>query len=302
MPELDPRLLHSFLAVAEEGDITRAATRLHLAQQAVSAQMRHLEHTLGVALLVRTSRGVLLTAAGRELAAGGPAALDHVDGLVGRVRGVAHGETGRLRIACKPHATAEFAREVTEAMEATVPGVDIALTTASTLLEELALLTAGTVDAAFLWAPIGDPRLPYAPVRTDRRMVALAADHPLADRPEVQLTDLADEPVIRPAGPVASTVLTHWLAEPRPDGRLAKRGPAADRSEDHLQLVARRRGVWLAPEPISRHLPSPGVRWLPVTDAEPSTLVAVWTPEAPTALVSRMIAEVRVLTGWHDWQ
>jgi hypothetical protein len=64
--------------------------------------------------------------------------------------------------------------------------------------------------------------------------------------------------------------------------------------------VARRRGIWLAPEPISRYFPSPHVRWVPVTDAEPSTLVAVWTPEAPTALVSRLIAEVRVLTGWPE--
>jgi DNA-binding transcriptional LysR family regulator len=300
VPELDLRLLHSFLAVAEEGGITRAAARLHLAQQAVSAQMQQLERAIGVTLLVRTSRGVLLTAAGRELAAGGPGALDHVDGLVERVRGVARGETGKLRLACKPHATAEFALEVTEAMEATVPGVDIALTTASTLAEELRLLTTAAVDVAFLWAPVGDPRLPCAPVRTDRRMVALAADHPLAGRREVQLADLADEPVIRPAGPVAGNVLAHWLAEPRPGGRLAKRGPAAERSEDHLLLVARRRGIWLAPEPISRYFPSPHVRWVPVTDAEPSTLVAVWTPEAPTALVSRLIAEVRVLTGWPE--
>jgi DNA-binding transcriptional LysR family regulator len=300
VPELDLRLLQSFLAVAQEGGITRAATRLHLAQQAVSAQMQQLERAIGVTLLVRTSRGVLLTAAGRELEAGAPAALGHVDGLVERVRAVARGETGKLRLACKPHATAEFAIEVTEAMEATVPGVDIALTTASTLAEELMLLTTGAVDAAFLWAPIGDPRLPFAPVRTDRRMVALAADHPLACRQEVRLADLADEPVIRPAGRVASTVLAHWLAEPRPDGRLAKRGPAAERSEDHLLLVARRRGIWLAPEPISRYFPSPHVRWVPVPDAEPSTLVVVWTPEAPTALVSRMIAEVRALTGWHE--
>jgi DNA-binding transcriptional LysR family regulator len=264
--------------------------------------MQQLERAIGVTLLVRTSRGMLLTAAGQELAAGGPAALNHVDRLVERVRGVARGESGKLKLACTPHATAEFALEVTEAMEATVPGVDIALTTAATLSEELALLKSAMVDVAFLWAPVGDPRLPCAPVRLDRRMVALAADHPLTDRAELQLNDLADEPVIRPAGPVASSVLAHWLAEPRPGGRLAKRGPAAERSEDHLLLVARRRGIWLAPEPISRYFPSPGVRWVPVTDAEPSTLVAVWTPEAPTALVSRMIAEVRALTGWRDNQ
>jgi DNA-binding transcriptional LysR family regulator len=300
VPELDLRLLQSFLVVAEEGGIAGAAARLRLDQQDLSAQMRQLEHALGVALLVCTPRGMLLTAAGQELAACGPADPAPVDSLVERVRAVAHGETGRLRLACTPHVTAEFVAEVTKAMEESAPGVDLALTTASTLPEELTLLTGGSVDAAFLWAPVADPRLRHAPVRSDPRMVALATDHPLADRSEVRLADLADEPIIRPAGPVPSTVLAHWLAEPRPDGRLAKRGPKADRIEDHLRLVADGRGVWLAPEPLSRCLPDPPVRWLPVVDAEPSTLVAAWTATAPTALVSRMIAEVRGLTGWSD--
>jgi DNA-binding transcriptional LysR family regulator len=299
VPELDLRLLQSFLVVAEEGGIAGAAARLHLDQQALSAQMRQLERALEVALFVCTPRGTLLTAAGHELAASGPAP---VDGLVERVRAVARGETGQLRLACTPHVTAEFVAELTKAMEERAPGVDLALTTASTLPEELTLLTGGSVDAAFLWAPVGDPRLRHAPVRSDPRMVALATDHPLADRSEIRLADLADEPIIRPAGPVPSTVLAHWLAEPRPDGRLAKRGPKADRIEDHLQLVADRRGVWLAPEPLSRCLPDPPVRWLPVVDAEPSTLVAAWTATAPTVLVSRVIAEVRVLTGWSDEQ
>jgi len=302
VPEPDLRFLQSFLVVAEEGGIASAAARLHLDQQALSEQMRQLERALEVALLVCTSRGVLLTAAGGELAASDPADPAHVDGLVERVRAVAREEAGQLRLVGRPHATAEFAAEVTTAMEAAVPGVDIALTTASTLPEELALLRSGSADAAFLWAPVGDPRLQHAPVRSDPRMVALATDHPLADRSEIRLADLADEPIIRPAGPVPSNVLAHWLAEPRPDGRLAKRGPKAERIEDHLPLVAGRRGVWLAPEPISRCVPGPPVRWLPVLDAEPSTLVAAWTPAAPTPLVSRMIAEVRALTGWSDDQ
>src|SRR5690606_41075285 len=53
----------------------------------------------------------------------------------------------------------------------------------------------------------------------------------------------------------AEEVIAHWLAEPRPDGRPVKRGPAADRLEDRLLAVPRRRGVWFAPEPISRYSP-----------------------------------------------
>lgn len=284
--------LRSFLTVSEEHSITRAASRLHLAQQAVSSQIRQLERALGVTLLVRTSRGVLLTPAGEELAAGGKAVIADADALVERVRAVAAGQAGRLRLVCKPHATAEFAIEVAEAMEAAVPGVVIELVTVSTLPEELELLASGRADAAFLWTPAGDGSLRYAEVREDRRMVALPEGHRLASRESVVLADLADEPVIVPKVVVSQDVLRHWLAEPRPDGRPALRGPAAQRIEDRLILVARGRGVWLAPEPLAAYFPAPRVRWVPVVDAAPSYLAVVWTARAPESLVSRLVAAV----------
>jgi hypothetical protein len=112
--------------------------------------------------------------------------------------------------------------------------------------------------------------------------------------------DLADEPVIVPKIVVSEDVLRHWLAEPRPDGRPALRGPATQRIEDRLMLVARGRGVWLAPEPLSRYFPMPRVRWLPVEDAAPSHLALVWRPVASEALIARLVAEVRAITGWAE--
>jgi DNA-binding transcriptional LysR family regulator len=296
--DLDLRQLRSFLAVAEERNITRAATRLHLAQQAVSVHVQQLERALGVTLFVRTSRGVLLTAAGEALVAGGMPVLADLDALMERVRAVARGQAGRLRLVCKPHATAEFAVEVVEAMEKAVPGIELDLVTVSTLPEELELLTRGAVDAGFLWLPVGDDRLRHAEVRVDPRMVALPVGHRLTGRAAVSLADLADEPVVTARAVVADEVVRHWLVEPRPDGRAAVRGPAAERTEDRLLLVARGRGVWFAPQPISHYFPAPRVRWLPVEDAEPSRLAVVWTPGAPQALVSRLVAEVRAVTGW----
>jgi DNA-binding transcriptional LysR family regulator len=296
--DLDLRLVRSFLAVAEESNITRAAARLHLAQQAVSAQVRQLESLLGAALLVRTSRGVLLTVAGQELAAGASRLIEDADAVMRRVQAAAQGQVGRLRIVSKPHATAEFAVEVVEAMTKAVPGIELDLVTVSTLPEELELLSSATVDAGFLWLPVGDDRLAHAVVRTDRRVVAVPADHRLAQQDSVTLANLADEQVIVAYGVTCDAVVRHWLAEPRPDGRPALRGPTVRRMEDGLLQVARSRGVWLAPEPISRYFPAPRVRWLPVTDAEPSQLAVVWTPTAPQPLTTRLIAEVRALTGW----
>lgn len=292
------RHLRSFAAVAGELNITRAAQRLHLAQQAVSAHVRQLEQALGVTLLVRTSRGVELTPAGKALADGAAEVLDRLGDLAERVREIGGGRRGRLRLLCKPHATYEFAVEVAEAVEAAMPEVDVELITVSTLPEELRLLRSGDADVCFLWLPVGAEGLAAEPVRRDRRMVALPAGHRLAHRESVTLADLADEPVIVPEVVVSDEVLRHWLAEPRPDGRQAVRGPAAQRIEDRLMLVARGRGIWLAPEPLSRYFPMPKVTWRPVADAAPSELALVWTPQVPAGLAARLLAEVRRITGW----
>ncbi|WP_433887969.1 LysR substrate-binding domain-containing protein [Streptomyces sp. CA-111067] len=211
---------------------------------------------------------------------------------------MAGGLAGRLWLVCKPHATYEFAVTAAEAVESAVPGLAMDLVTVSTLPEELELLWSGGADAAFLWVPTGDERLRYAEVRTDRRMMALPGGHRLAGRTEVTLADLADEPVIVPEVRVSEDVTRHWLAEPRPDGRPALRGPKAPRIEDRLTPVARGRGVWLAPEPLRRYFPMSLVSWAHVTDAAPSRLALCWTARAPEALMARVAAEVRALTGW----
>ncbi|MCX4096881.1 LysR family transcriptional regulator [Nocardia sp. alder85J] len=293
-----PAHLHTFLVVAEELNITRAATRLHLAQQAVSAQIRTLERTIGVTLLVRTSRGVELTSAGTELAKSGAELLTEFTRVVERVRAAAHGLSGRLRLVCKPHATHEFALAVTEAMETELPELEIELVTVSTLSEELGLLTSGGADACFLWLPVGADALHSEPVRRDRRMVALPQRHPLADRTAVTLAELADDPVVTGQAAVPEEVRRHWLAEPRPHGRPAVRGPAVDRIEDRILLVARGKGVFFAPEPLAGYFPPQGVRWVPVTDAEPSVLALVWTRRIPAELVTRLLTVVRSITGW----
>ncbi|MFE0461290.1 LysR family transcriptional regulator [Kitasatospora sp. NPDC058965] len=83
---LELRHLRSFLMVAQELNITRAAARLHLAQQAVSVQIQQLERALGTELLVRGSRGVTLTAAGLELADGARSVVGELDDLTERLR------------------------------------------------------------------------------------------------------------------------------------------------------------------------------------------------------------------------
>lgn len=298
MADIDIRYLRSFLAVADELNVTRAAGRLHLTQQAVSTHVQQLERVLRVALLVRTSRGVLLTAAGQELAAGGRGIVGGLAELARRVQDVAAGQGGVVRLACCPYATDMFVVEVADAMEDAFPGLRVALTSVSTPKQELEKLNDGLADAAFMWLPVGSVGLEHAVVRVDRRAVAVAAGHRLAERTVVSLADLADEPVVKPDVLTSETAHRFWAVDPRPDGDPAPAGATVDSMENCLLEVARGRGVWMAPEPLARRAPGGGVRWIPVSDAGSFELAVVWTDRAPQALVARMIAEVRAITGY----
>ena len=100
MPDL--RHLRLFLAVAEERNFTRAAERVHMAQQAVSKAVAQLERELGVELLERTTREVRLTPAGAALLAAGPDALAGVERAFAAAVEVGRGLAGTVRLGATP--------------------------------------------------------------------------------------------------------------------------------------------------------------------------------------------------------
>ncbi len=114
MPELSR--LRVFLVVAEELHFTRAAARLHLAQQAVSRSVAQLERDLGVRLLDRTTHHVSLTEAGRALVESGREAVDAVDRAFRRARAV-DGEVSRtVRVGVSPAVGAQVRSEIADAL------------------------------------------------------------------------------------------------------------------------------------------------------------------------------------------
>jgi DNA-binding transcriptional LysR family regulator len=96
--DLELRQLRTFVAVAERHSFTRAAEDLHIAQQAVSQQIKSLERSLGVTLLRRSSRRVELTAEGTVFLADSRRVISAADRTARRVRAAARGEAGTLRL------------------------------------------------------------------------------------------------------------------------------------------------------------------------------------------------------------
>lgn len=153
MDWLDPHLLRQFLVVVEEGQVSRAATRLGIEQPPLSRALHKLETRVGATLLTRRPRGVELTEAGRLFCDGAVQLLADAERLGEMARQSARGERGRLVIGVT--ATSALHACVQERLgRFTQRYPDVALTLQEGQSAQLVdALRAGTLDAAFLWTP-----------------------------------------------------------------------------------------------------------------------------------------------------
>lgn len=142
---LDIRNLRYFLGVAAAQSISRAADNLHIAQPALSVQMRQLEEELGTQLLERTSKGVVLTAAGRLLQERAQEILARVDGLYGDIRSAGAEPQGQVAIGLPLSVAQLITLELVRAAMAQLPKVRLQFVELSTGHVPQALLK-GEID------------------------------------------------------------------------------------------------------------------------------------------------------------
>ncbi|WJV48534.1 LysR family transcriptional regulator [Streptomyces flavofungini] len=267
--DMDTRLLRSFTAVAQEGDLRRAADRLLLPVATLTRQLRRLETQLGTELFTRSRAGMALTDAGAALAAAAPAVLDAWDAALRSTRGAAARADRVLRVGfvtdgaqgLARHGIAEFARRR--------PGWRVRLTQAAAD-DPTAGLAAGTVDAALLRLPFpGQEALDVEVLLTEPRRVALPAGHRLAVREDVDFAELLDEPFVA-APPESGWWRDHWLATDEREGRPAKIGAVARTFEEWLTAIADGEGVSLASAATARACRRPGVVYRAVRGIRPA--------------------------------
>lgn len=189
---LDLNKLDHLIAVAEEGSFTRAATRLYLSQQALSASIRSLEREVGVPLLERTATGVTLLPAGRALAEDARVLHGLARSALRRARRTGRGEQETLRLGHTPAVTGE---EVTALLRRSgTAGPGPATDVNQRYPHELtAALLAGDLDIGLCRAMPAARGLARTTLGRQRLGIAVAAGHPLAARTSVALAELAGE-------------------------------------------------------------------------------------------------------------
>src|SRR5579862_1510048 len=192
---MELRHLRYFMAVAETLNFRRAAEQLHLAQPALSSQVKALEEHLGVKLFERTTRVVRLTQAGRVFRDDARKLLVSAAQAEQRAKRADQGLVGSLRIGVISAAATPLLADVLRRFHQKFPGVQLVLFDL-TSTEQLHQLRVGELDAGLLRPPVGFPELDYKTIEESTQILALPANHQLARKRRIEWKDFHGEGLV----------------------------------------------------------------------------------------------------------
>ncbi|MGW1892380.1 LysR family transcriptional regulator [Streptomyces sp. NPDC002004] len=273
--DVDTRLLRYFIAVAEEGSLTRAAERLFVSQPALTKQIKQLETQVGVRLFTRSRVGMTLTEPGATLAERVPTLLADWDQVLRETKGSARQAARVLRIGFLASAANEATQSIITEFARRRPGWRADMRQAA-WSDPTAGLANGDVDAALLRLPFpGQDALRVEVLFTEPRWIALPTAHPLATREQIPFRDLWDEPFVA-APPETGWWRDYWLATDERDGHPVRVGAVTDQPDEWLSAIANGYGIALTPESSTRFYARPGVTYRPVIGVSASQVGVAW--------------------------
>ncbi|MFD7597440.1 LysR family transcriptional regulator [Kitasatospora sp. NPDC059812] len=283
---LTKRLLEQFLAVAEEKHFGRAAERLSMRQPPLSQSIQRLERGLGVQLFRRGPGGVSVTAAGEAFAVDARRLLDAQSAAIDRVRRVASGLDGDVRVGYVSILSHHYLPDLLRAAAEELPGLRIHLHQDSSVAVA-DMVRSGELDLGFLRDPSPlSADLASREFAVERIAAALPHDHPLVGAGEIDLADLRDEDFVLPDATALPTLAQQVQLACHDAGFTPRSRAVADDLTGLFSYVASGLCVSLVPERL-RDFPIPGVAYVPLRGESPhleTTVVAVHRPGVDEAV------------------
>jgi DNA-binding transcriptional LysR family regulator len=291
------RHLRYFVAVAETLHFGRAAERLHIAQPPLSQQIRRLEDELGVRLLHRTSRHVVLTDAGRLFVVEARRTLAQAERAARVALTASRGEGGRFAIGYMASAELTVLPRILPAFRRLYPRAHVVLQIVPPR-EQLQRLRAGRLQIGFVRLPVADRTLSVLPVFREPLVAALPDDHALARQPTIALRALSDETLVLFPREHAPGYYDFLLRMCRQAGLEPTLVHESEKLQTIVSLVGMGRGVSLLPKCVEA-LGRRGVVYRPLRPRVPDTeLGLVYDPrnrsESVHAFVNLARARLRL--------
>lgn len=285
---MELRHLRYFVAVAELRHFGRAAELLHISQPPLSQQVRQLEKELGTPLLTRTTRRVELTEAGRAFYTDAVAILADLDAARARVRALADGWSGLLRVGFTGSASYRQLPQVARLKQAFLPDVELQMHSEMLTPAQEHALVEQRLDVGVLRPPVRVPGLRTRSLSVEPLVLAVPAAHRLATAPAVRVTDLAGEVLLTYPGGARSVVGAEVDAALRRSGTAVERSHEVEQTSSMIALVAAGLGVALVPDSV-RALTLDGVRYRPVDGVGVVELALAWREDDISPVTARFV-------------
>jgi LysR family transcriptional regulator, carnitine catabolism transcriptional activator len=247
---MDERRLLYFLAVVEEGSVTRAARHLHVAQPSLSQAIRGLESELGADLFHRVGRGLRLSAAGEALVGPARQVLRAIDEARDAITGIVELKTGRLELAALATLAVDPMADLIGRFREHHPGIEVRVHEPESADGIRALVSDGTCELGAAHLPLAGGQLIAHPLGEQELLFVLPPDSmPQGKRP-LGARELATTPlVVSPPGTSTRILLEQALTAVGVSPKIAVETAAR---EAIVPLVLAGAGAALLPAPLAR--------------------------------------------------
>lgn len=272
---MELRHLRYFATVAETLNFRAASDRLHVAQPALSAQIKSLEEELGVTLFLRTTRKVELTAAGRVFLDEARRVLSAASHAQERARQASAGLVGTIRLGIIAPTANVWLAEILRNFRQQFPGIQFSLFDL-TSTEQLGMLRNRELDAGLLRPPVGFPELDWKLVEESYQVLAVPQGHRLAKKRELEWRDFDKEPLVLMHPTVQHGYYDAFLAACADGGAEPRIGQYANDIQTKMWLISAGFGVAPTTATLSQ-VKRPGLMFRPLPSGLPPVhTILVW--------------------------
>lgn len=300
LSKMELRHLRYFVTVAEELHFGRAAEKLHIAQPPLSQQIRQLETELGFELFHRTKRNVQLTEAGQIFLVEVQQIMKQLHQAIQLGKQTHRGELGQLVVGFVSSAAYNILPDILRCFRKQVPGVSLDLHELTTD-QQLEWLRSHRLDVGFIRPPVQEVTFSWETIFQESLMVALPANHQLANQSNVNLTSLANEHFILFPRSLAPALYDAIISLCQQAGFSPHVAQEAIQMQTIVSLVAAEMGVAIVPTSL-QNLQRVGVVYqnihqpiLPVGMgcASASAIAIIWRKNDTSQTIHKFLEIVR---------
>ncbi|MFB7591383.1 LysR family transcriptional regulator [Streptomyces sp. NPDC056169] len=292
---MELRDIEIFLALSEELHFGRTAERLHVSAARISQAIKKQERSIGAQLFERTSRQVQLTPVGQQLRDDLLPVYQGLKASVDRARLTAQGKTDVLRINLLVSNAYEL-RPFWDAFRSRNPTCGVRLRY-NGFVDPFGPLRRGEADLLLAWLPVEEPDLTVGPVLFEEpRVVAMASDHRLADRPSASMEVFADHVVLGGDSLQPDYWEDAFMPFYTPSGRTIERGDFGARDLDDLYtVISSGDAIHSLAAQVARFHLRPDITYLHLHDAPMLRWGLVWLSDNDDPMVRSFVAVAREL-------